>query len=412
MIWGIASLILGVASVEIPEAWRTVTDGHSAAVACHLYTNGAPRCVWAGDLPGVEDTMPACVPFHFAITGSKESVSNVQHIIDRTCEAIPDRLRLTLKACKLLNPTMQWLVRWNRHSVTNQHGYLWRKGNHTATYKELDFNLTNLTEMAKQLTAKNIPAVAAVSMEDEMFRTLPTVPTIAGVDYPGDMPEVTYKTPFGVGIVLRAPQCGRSFRFRASAWPINSGKVNFQWAVIGGGVWVTPWMPGKHQGIGYGLIHVNRQGIKANGRTDVLVFARYGNGPWGAPSIISFYNSPYEIRSYNKAKEVEKIQYIPAPKKLPPYDISSICLPAEWTDYYQYDGEHHILGFKRVTPLTPIGEEFSYLGEKVLEQHPNDTPKTAMKVRYFAKDGQLHFEETGEQINYRPDAYKPRNRAD
>ena len=411
----ISSLALVLAAFvrasDMPEGWRTVVDGVAADKSADAFAANVTRCVWAGDKPGIEAAMPANAAFQFAVTGSLENVRRATDILDKTCKALPPELHAALKACKLLPSTLQWMVRMTRHSSTNQAAYL-KAANHTAVFGEDDFKLGNLTNLACSLTSRNIPATTALTLEDEMFRTLPAVPTVPGVDYPGTMPEVTYKTPFGIGFVLRDPHCLRRFRIRAKTWPVATDKAEFLWIVVGKGVRATHWKSWTDLGRGYGLLLVDRSAMKSGSRTDVLVFSRFGKGAWGAPSVVSFYNSPYELRTYGKTRETSKIQYLPTLKDAPPYDLSPICLPAEWTDYYQYDGQRQILGFKRVTPLNPIGEDFSYLGEKILEHHPNDTPKVAQRVDYVVKDGLLRCEEHGEPVTYRLANPTPRNRGE
>ncbi|MBO7721978.1 MAG: hypothetical protein J6T01_06195, partial [Kiritimatiellae bacterium] len=371
----------------------------------------AVRCVWAGDKPGAAARMPFNAPFQFAVAGDRRSVGAVQKTLDAVCEAMPAALLDELKRLHLLAPTLQWLVRRSMPGAADPNIYL-RGSSHPPAFAEKDFNATNLTEFAARLHEGLIPPAVVLSRQDEMYRTFPAPPAAAGVDYPGFLSETVYATPFGFGIVLRAPQSVRIFRFRATAHPRSKMKPSYKCVVTGGNARVMDWQRGKRAADGYIAVRIDARGIKRNRRVEVAVFARSGNGPWGAPSVISFFTSPYEERTYAKDGRVQSIRYLPAVKDPPPYDISACCLPADWTDYYSYDEKGRILGFSRAVPLFPKAEEFSNLGEVVLERHPNDTPKVSRKVRYFERDGKMAFEETGEEITHPLAPFSPRLRGE
>lgn len=397
---------------EIPEGWRIAVSGKAAESAATAYTNNAVRCVWAGDEPNLGEALPANVPFHFAIEGEKFSVSNVQDILNTTCAAIPKDLRAKLDHAHLLGPTLQWFVRFIRGNSTKPDDYL-KPANHPAVFRESDFNPTNLPLFASQLRPQDIPPAATLEIVEETYRKgLAVPPTEAGVDYPGTLPETTFATPFGIGLVLRAPQGVRLFRCQAKAWPNAGMNATFAWKALTPGVSIGSWNNDKWPQAGYALVRVDRRGARPGQRYDVAVFAKGRNGLWGAPGIISFYTSPYETRLYANNKEVREIRYTPAPKSLPPFDVTPICPKMHWTDYYQGNDKKQIFGFARLLPGSEKPVEFSNLGEIVLEHHPNETPKTAKKVRYYMKDGLLRFEETGDPISYKVDSFTPRLRGE
>ena len=392
---------------RLPDAWKTVVDSNAAACVAADYATNAVRCLWAGGDPKTAAALPANVAFQFSIAGSKQSVSDVQEILEETVAAIPTNLTPVIRRFHLLAPTVQWIVRSAKCKKPNRADYLWA-GTHPAVFTDLDFNIGNLLTFARNLSAAELPPAATVWLKgEETPDRQPLAPALPGVDYPGVSPEVTFATPFGIGIVVRAPEMQRVFKFRAAAFPASNVPVSFAWTVLTGGAQVQPWDGKRQAKDGYGRVLLNVGNLCAKRRIDVAVFARWGNGPWGAPSVISFYISPYEIRTCRK-NELVSIQYRPVAKNPPPYDISAICTPAEWTDIYQHDDKNRITGFERLLPDGITKENFSDRNEKIVESHPNGTPKTAQKVRYFVKDGQLRYEESGDPVSYKLETFQPR----
>ena len=394
----------------LPEGWLTAVDSNAAARAANDYAGGTVRCVWAGDAPNVAAAMPANVSFQFAVTGSSQSVSNAQAVLDETCAALSPQLMASIRRCRLLGPTLQWIVRASRCNPTNEASYF-KTSAHPAAFAETDFSRTNLLAFARNLSALQIPPAAVVELvSEETSDRIPLCPAVPGVDYPGVFPETTFATPFGIGLVIRAPEDRRVFRFRAGAFPASRAKVSFKWAVFNGWAAVWDWTREQRASDGYGRVIVSAEELFRRRRIDIAVFARWDEGSWSAPAIISFYASPYESRTYRN-HALEQIRYVPQVRNPPPYDISAICTPADWTDSYEYDEKNLITGFSRRLPDAISGVMFSTLNEQIVETHPNGMPRIAGKVRYFIRDGQLRYEETGEEVTYKPGTFRPRRYA-
>lgn len=400
-------------SAELPEAWRPAVSSNEAVRAAIDYANGSTRCVWAGDVKDAALRMPANVAFQFAVAGGEASVSNVQRTLNAAVGAIPADLRERLRAAHLLAPTLQWMVRSTLNDATNSSAYL-KPASHPAAFRESDLNATNLLRLAAKLTPSAIPPVVTVFPQGEFSRRLAAPPAAPGLDYPGIQPELTYATGFGVGMILRAPQPVRTFRFRAAPWPNPQLKVKYAWVPISSSVRGIYGWPGRGMSPqdGYAAFSVDTRRIPRNGRIDVAVFARVEGGFWGPPAVISFCVSPYEARSFTKDNKVAQIKYLPAVKDALPYDLSAVFLPADWTDRYQYDDKRNVFCFRRTRPGATVEQEFSNLGELVLEHHPSDTPKVTEKVRYFVRDGQLRCEPTGERVTYPLASFAPRRRGE
>ena len=407
----IAPLVLWAAVAAradaLPDGWHTAVDSNAAARAAKDFGDNVLHCTWAGDKPKVAAALPANVSFQLAVAGKEEDVSNVQAILDEAAAALPAKLLSVVRRFRLLAPTLQWMVRSVRCASPDRSDYL-GSAIHPAAFAAADIDRDKLLEFARNVSPAQLPPAATVWLEEEeTAERQPLSPAVPGVDYPGVLPEVTFATPFGIGIVVRAPESPRVFKFRAAAFPASNAQVSFAWTVLSGGSKVQAWDKRRQTKNGYGRIVLDYNALDAKGRIDVAVFARWGSGPWGAPSIISFYASPYEVRNY-QGNALVGIRYLPKAKTPPPYDLSAICTPADWKDLYQHDEKNRIVSFMRVMPNEIKGEDFSARNERIVESHPNGTPKLAEKISYFVKDGQLQFKETGEQVSYKLETFTPR----
>ena len=408
---GLVALAAGTARADaIPDGWLTVMNSNTAACVAADYATNNVRCTWAGADTKSAAALPANAAFQFAIAGPNDSVENVRDILEEVTAAIPTNITPVIRRFNLLGPTLQWIVRSAKCKKPGRADYLW-SSTHPAAFLTTDFSVNNLLAFTRNITAAQIPPAAVIRLEGEetdMRQTL--VPAVPGVDYPGTLPELTFATPFGIGMVVRAPETPRTFRIRAAAFPASDAPVTFTWAVLTGGAKVQGWNSAKQAKNGYGRIVLDVPTLFSKRRVDVAVFVRWGDGPWGAPSIISFYASPYESRIYKKGA-LEQIMYFPKAKNPPPCDISAICTPANWTDAYLCNEKREPIGFTRILPDELRGTSFSFRNERIISAHPNDLPKVAEKMRYFVRDGQLQCEGTGEEVTYKPSTFQPRRLA-
>lgn len=400
-------------AVDTPEAWQIVMSSNAVERAVFGYTNNVVRAVWAGDEPGSEVLLPANASFHFAIAGDRACVSNVQRVLDATVAAIQEPLRDKLIANHLLAPTMQWFVRFIRGNSTNPSDYL-KSEFHPVVFHEADFNPTNLPLFAGQLRPQDIPPTVAVEFVEEVSHGVASPKTQAGVDYPGLLPELMFGTPFGSSFILRAPEGRRAFRFKATSWPNANFRSSFEWRALTPGVSVRGWNAKQTPKEGFAILRID--GIWAywkNRRIDVAVFAKGRNGLCGAPTILSFYPSPYEQRRYGQTGGIQEIRYTLTPREPLLYDYSPIFTPADWTDEYECVDRFRVFRFKRRMPAIDRAILFSNIGEVVLETHPNATPKVSKKVRYFVDEkGFLQFEGIGNGIKHKLESFQPNLRGE
>ena len=368
-----ASAAPGVGAPVTVDAWRTTVDRFAAESAARAYTSNVVRCEWAGEDPRVASLMPANAAFRFAVVGDSNAASRVSRTLEDAAAAIEPALRGNLEQLGLLNSTLQWLVRSCRPGVTNSATYLAVR-NHPAAFCEADFDAAKLKAVAGSLTGKTVTLPVRVKVE-YLDDPVPLSRAEPGADFPDVMPEETFAEPFGVGIVLRAPERMRKFRISASTYPFA----------------------GPERGFAEVTVDAASCGVRA----DVLVFAQAANGLYGPPAVVSIYNPPLAKRSYAKGK-LQSISYIKASKDVP-YDIGPIWIPREWRDEFSLTGKGRISSFSRTVPGSFESETFSAVGELVLSMSSSGLPLVTRKVEYFVspETGALGYRPVGEEKSYR-----------
>ena len=380
------------------DAWRTAVDKSAAERANHAYTSNVVRCEWAGENPRVAALMPANVAFNFAVVGDSNSASRVTNILSETADAIDPTLRGNLERLGLLNPTLQWLVRSCRPGITNAAIYLSANA-HPAAFSEQDFDAAILKAAAQSITSRGIALPVRVKVE-YLDGSIPLSKAEPSVDYPDAMPEETFALPFGVGIVLRAPERQRKFRLSASTFPTPGLAVKYVWKASRGVV-IRPWPMTLAEVPDRGFAEVTVDAASCGVRADIFVFAQMANGLYGPPSVVSIYNPPLAKRAYAKGK-LQSISYLNESKDVL-YDISPIWAPREWKDDFALNGKGRIVSFTRTTKGSFTEEPFSAIGELVLSMSSSGIPLVTRKVEYFVspETGALGYRPVGDEKKYR-----------
>ena len=380
------------------DAWRTAVDKSAAECANHAYTSNVVRCEWAGENPRVAALMPANVAFNFAVIGDSNSASRVTKILSETTDAIDPTLRGNLERLGLLNPTLQWLVRSCRPGITNAAIYLSANA-HPAAFSEQDFDAAILKAAAQSITSRGIALPVRVKVE-YLDGSIPLSKAEPSVDYPDAMPEETFALPFGVGIVLRAPERQRKFRLSASTFPTPGLAAKYVWKASRGVV-IRPWPMTLAEVPDRGFAEVTVDAASCGVRADIFVFAQMANGLYGPPSVVSIYNPPLAKRAYAKGK-LQSISYLNESKDVL-YDISPIWAPREWKDDFALNGKGRIVSFTRTTKGSFTEEPFSAIGELVLSMSSSGIPLVTRKVEYFVspETGELGYRPVGEEKKYR-----------
>lgn len=348
---------------------------------------------------GVTDVLPANLPLQLAVGPAPEDRLAAEAAVAAVTNNIPDDLRRLADRLRLTAPLVQRMLRRHHPGVTNEALYLTARA-HPAVWRTNDFDIAALAAATKALTPYDIPLACMLTDVGESYRPAPLPTARPLVDYPDPLPERTYASPFGIGIVLRAPQRRRTFRFAARSWPITDPSVRFLWRVIspGGasGVKIAPFRGNNDLRPDRGFAEIQLDWPALRGRVDIAVFAQVKGGTYGPPSVISFCKVPNERRTYLKDGSLGAIDYT-APLTPP----SPLFAAKNWIDSYTLDGKGRILGFTRKRKGDIFGTDFGHADETVQECHPDGMPFKTTHVRYTLTDGVLTWRETDETRTYK-----------
>lgn len=387
----------------------TLSDPVAAKGAFADYTNNVLRV----EQVEADETanLPANLPFRLFAASRDEDRRAAKAAVETVVTNMPAHVRKFYSDYRVLAPTVQWLLRRCKPGVTNETDYLQPK-THPVVWREEDFDLDSLSQAAGMLSSNSIPMLVRLSPIYEEYEISPIKRAQPLVDYPDPRPEAMCETPFGMAIVLRAPENRRKFRFRATAWPVQDRNVSFRWVQL---------TPGRKASVsrvqgqfamspenGYAEFVFNWTDVRR--RMDFAVFARYGDGPYGPPSTISFFVPPNEARQYNRQGYVERIDYRKAG-----FAIPSLYQNKPWADAYTLDEQGRILGFVRTRTGSNHEEKFDAHGDFIVEAYSDGLPKTASKVRYFTRpddSSALDYEVTTERVEYRQGGFELRTRGE
>jgi len=356
------------------------------------------------------DRLPFDMPFQLVVGPETADRTAAETALTTVVTSMPTHIRAYYEKFHLIAPIQQWLIRRCKPGITNEALYV-SAAAHPNVWCAADFDLARLSAAAKLLTSNSVPMMADLYPIYENFKQNPIKHAEPLVDYPDPRPEQAYETPFGAAIALRAPELRRKFRFMAVGYPFRNRLVNFKWMVRQGGVWVNH-IQGNGQKYpvnkGYADLHLDWNGAL---RRDILVFARYGEGAWGPPSVISIYRIPNEKRQHDKDGRILSTEYLPTKDVIP-----QLYQNKPWKDVYTRDSLGNIIGFLRTRSGQTKDEElFSILGERVLEAYAGDLPKVTAKVRYFTRPEDpltLDYEVTKVKLQHSDKTFVPRDRGE
>lgn len=388
------------AATTVP-AWRNVVERECAEAVVQCYTSNVVRVEWAGVDERVGRLMPANLTCQFAVLGDSDVTNRVSGILNETVAALNPRLREDLEKYRLLCPTLQWMVR----STRSDDDYLTFKA-HPAVFKEGDFNVDALVAKAKSLSGRQVPLPVAVEAEYDSERA-PIRRAKPGVDYSDVLPEETFETPFGIGIVLRAPDRFRRIRLRARTSPFVRRDVRFVWRTS---VYaeLKPWAYDNALRPKRGFAEIRFDVNRFGKRMDIAVFAQMPDGTCGVPTIISVFHSPYVKRTNTSDGRLESLAYLGEALDAM-YDMSPIWISHEWKDDYYTDEKGRIQSFSRLrSGWFGRSDEFASAEEIILESYSSGLPKTTRRVEYFIspETNRLEYRQVGDVKEYRMGEYK------
>jgi len=396
------------------QAMANLADAASAWASFDDYTNNTLRVasVDSSEWDPVRrlDRLPFDMPFQLVVGSAPADRAAAEAALTTVVTSMPRNIRAYFIRHRLMAPLQQWLVRRCKPGITNEALYV-SAAAHPNVWRAADFDLARLAAAAQSLTSNCVPIMANIYSYYDEYKPSPITRAQPLVDYPDPRTESTYETPFGTAVVLRAPEGKRKFRFLALGWPFRDGKVNFKWMVKPQwGVSVRAiqerWQQCSPER-GYGELTLDWGGAV---RRDVFVFARYGEGAWGPPSVISFYRIPNERRQYDNGGRIQSIEYLPAQDVIP-----QLYQNKQWKDVYGKDSLGQVFCFLRTRAGQANEDRFSLDGERVLETYAGDLPKVTAKVRYFTDPEDpltLDYEVTDKKADHPNKPFVPRTRGE
>lgn len=400
-----------LSNVSNADAARRLAEDYSHNI---LHVVQAATNEWNDSNPrNVRDAFPANMPFQLVVGPDPADKAAAEKAIATVTNAMPEKVRANYLARGAMAAALQRILRRNRPGVTNENLYASALA-HRTVWRARDFDNEALADAAL-LMPLSVPLVVRLRPVYEEYEPWPIRRATPLADYADPRPETVYETLFGIAIVLRAPEGQRKFRFTASSWPVSDPKVSFKWVPMSTQVSHGGARVGRVQGqyelrpeTGNAEIVLDWSAIR--GRQDVAVFARYGDGPYGPPSVISFYVVPNEKRTYDKSGRIAEIEY-----RKTDWVIPQLFQNKPWKDVYEIDQLGNLIGFSRTRTGDFRSVRFGLPNEIVTEAYVSDLPKRTHKVRYFTRPDDpltLDFEETDEEIKYPDKPFEPRTRGE
>jgi hypothetical protein len=294
--------------------------------------------------------------------------------------ALPPDTKRVITGAKMLGPMMQMMMRYTSDMVREPADYLTGVA-HPVVFDGDDLNVTNLVKMAHELRPEDVvPAVnLRVIREDQ---------AVHGVDYFDRLPEALVNTPVCIARVARGKAFQKTMTVEALA-PIN-GAQEYTWVLLQGdpdkvGIkkltsngsrveievgWHGFYRPKEKDGT---------PGSRMSSRVDIGCFLK-GKRYFSAPSIVSVYNIPSEVRVYNEDRQIVSIDYNNESKR---YMDPVLSIMKPWKDLYEYTEDGRLKGWYR--KLGDRSERYTFAGHKVLESDKLNRPVLAEGVDYLPR---------------------------
>jgi hypothetical protein len=112
----------------------------------------------------------------------------------------------------------------------------------------------------------------------------------------------------------------------------------------------------------------------AGSRVDIGVFAHNGVH-YSAPAFVTWYFPANEKRTYDEARRIVSIDYLP-PAKKESYVDPAVVTPADWRDTYHVDASGKLTGWTRTRGQA--SEEFTADGKRVTVSEATGTVTQAV----------------------------------
>lgn len=380
------------------EASKNSTVSNRVGMLLSKYTNNELTIASAGDgltQPSYVDLCSANVPMQLAVIGSETACEEVASSVTSAKECMSMKIVEFLTRNRRMAHVMQWIVHRSIKTVNSEADFLSSKAYPAALAVE-DIDFAVVSNLAASLTWETLPISVRLNQVYGEYIYDPMKPAEPLKDYPDPHPEVTFSTHYAIGIVLRAPEKVRAFRFFAAPELYGKSEYEVCWQQLNGkknAVLFRPYRrkncPGKlwkkmTLSAGYAELVVDWE--KIGNRVDVGVFCRRkGTEQYGPASIISFHALPEEKRIYHKDGCIDTIDYSASTDfcNIAGFD-SRLSYIKSWKDVYNLTGDGKIIGYARYEGADEVGR-FSQNGEAVIAQYPSEMPKVVKDVEYTLK---------------------------
>ncbi len=332
--------------------------------------------------PGIGDCFPANAPFQFVTLGSSWSDQPYLRAALAASASFKHITKQTLIRRGLLAPTLQWLIRSTLKNVKDEEAYL-SPAAHPAAFGVNLLDTKRLVNKAHELTPAQIPPVTSLSIINSSL--YPIRFPQSGVDFADPLSEFLYITPTAISIILRSHEAERTFLFRANSLPDKDPQTTYAWRVVNGdasAVKISQPLGERFDKPETGVAQITIDRSKITNRIDVAVFSKTKDTEFGAPSFISFFPIPQEVRVYDGKKRIVSIDYS---NPLQRYTDPMIALPRGWKDTYKYAKDGNLIGFTRSNAGKNTAE-FLNQGLRIVDAHANGTPKKVVRVKYIPRN--------------------------
>ncbi len=331
------------------------------------------------DADGHGDVFHANTPYLITSQGSSGSDQAFLQAFAQILAAFTPETRRALVEKKWLMPTAQMVFRMGRKPVAKPGDYFTGKA-HPPVFAADSLDVERMVRLAHRLRPQDIaPPVFLRVLEEDAAQP--------GMDYfePFEAERV-FDTPCAVARVARATRWQR--RMVVGAQTADGRPATFTWHLLQGDPARVRIRPLDEQGAKAEILidwH-DRRPVEPGGalhtcRVDIGVFTSAGEHP-SPPSFISWLFPGNERRVYDKARQLQSVQYLPQDQK-EHYVDPSLVTPVVWKDDYRRDEQGRVFGWTRVRGA--VREEFSRHGALVLRRDAQGRPIEAQSVQYVRK---------------------------
>ncbi len=267
---------------SIPRAMMT-SDTRRLSTMASLYTSNQ---IWVfpanADFPPVGtngDVFASIAPYWLVTQGRSWSDQYYLGAALEASRSFDPATKRDIVARRLLAPTIMTLIRKSLKGVKSEDDYLTGKA-HPTCMPPNGLDLARLKKLSREMRASKVPPLVRLARFGAPVKEKSTTP------------ELTYVTPFAVGVILRSPDDERTFNIafagadevtcRIVHDPAGAGRIVEQ---LGGAVHLV----------------IDRTKLHGTARVDLAAFGRNKETGWGAPSYVSFSTIDAGAKYYDQA---------------------------------------------------------------------------------------------------------------